>query len=396
MEHNVIIVEGADKVGKSTVIQALKQQAEAAGLKVGLMKFSGPPPDDPDPSLTQRRKFEDGIGHIELHQDAFDLVVLDRSYVGEYVYAEISGRQYPHYIRDMHIEHVRRFNPLYVLIEGRQKGDIGPTDWKGRHGEITERFERFFAAQRQKMLSFSTDTSGSAYEIAASILNVANNGYPSDPVFSNKYSWTCRHPIKGWAWSDIPMDSPHYKHHVALWGHEPIAPQVPEHWELAVFGEAPGRFGCGISGIPLYLDKSGTLFRRAMFSLGLNPDLMFMSNVFHTTPPDNKLKVPLEHMSTFNYLNPMNGNPGIEEWERQELRMFAADLVLAARRAGTVIACGRYAHEACRTADAQLNLHLDIIPLYHPAYYLYRGEPAQIFTDYRARLKAGGIEVLPE
>ncbi|HDD31206.1 MAG TPA: uracil-DNA glycosylase, partial [Thermococcus litoralis] len=59
---------------------------------------------------------------------------------------------------------------------------------------------------------------------------------------------------------------------------------------VVLVGEAPGRKGCGYTGICFYRDASGILLRKALFTLGINPDFVYITNVVKCNPPGNKLR----------------------------------------------------------------------------------------------------------
>ncbi len=119
--------------------------------------------------------------------------------------------------------------------------------------------------------------------------------------------------------------------------------------KAVLVGEAPGRKGCGLTGICFYRDASGMLLRRALFSLGINPDFLYITNVVKCNPPGNKLK-------------------GFDE---RELSLLRRELEILKPRA--VFAIGRTAEKALK------KLGYNVIYLRHPAWYVRRGvrEPSE-------------------
>ncbi|NJE42114.1 uracil-DNA glycosylase family protein [Thermococcus sp. GR6] len=112
---------------------------------------------------------------------------------------------------------------------------------------------------------------------------------------------------------------------------------------VVLVGEAPGRKGCGLTGICFYRDASGMLLRKALFSLGINPDFVYITNVVKCNPPGNKLK-------------------GFDE---RELSLLQRELEILKPKA--IFAIGRTAEKALK------RLGFDATYLRHPAWYVRRG-----------------------
>jgi len=119
--------------------------------------------------------------------------------------------------------------------------------------------------------------------------------------------------------------------------------------KVVLVGEAPGRKGCGLTGICFYRDASGMLLRRALFSLGINPDFLYITNVVKCNPPGNKLK-------------------GFDE---RELSLLKRELEILKPKA--IFAIGRTAEKALRS------IGFGAVYLRHPAWYVRRGvrEPGE-------------------
>ena len=119
--------------------------------------------------------------------------------------------------------------------------------------------------------------------------------------------------------------------------------------KVVLVGEAPGRKGCGLTGICFYRDASGMLLRKALFSLGINPDFLYITNVVKCNPPGNKLK-------------------GFDE---RELSLLKRELEILKPKA--IFAIGRTAEKALRS------IGFGAVYLRHPAWYVRRGvrEPGE-------------------
>lgn len=112
---------------------------------------------------------------------------------------------------------------------------------------------------------------------------------------------------------------------------------------IVLVGEAPGRKGCGLTGICFYRDASGMLLRKMLFSLGVNPDFVYITNVVKCNPPENKFK----------------------GFSKKELSLLEKELKIVQPKG--VFAIGRTAYKALK------KLGVDSTYLRHPAWYLRRG-----------------------
>ena len=122
---------------------------------------------------------------------------------------------------------------------------------------------------------------------------------------------------------------------------------------VVLVGEAPGRKGCGKTGICFYRDASGMLLRKTLFSLGINPDFVYINNVVKCNPPGNRLR-------------------GFGEGE---LELLERELEVVKPRA--IFAIGRTAEKALK------RLGYEPAYLRHPAWYVRRGlrEPNDEIMD---------------
>lgn len=135
--------------------------------------------------------------------------------------------------------------------------------------------------------------------------------------------------------------------------------------KVVLVGEAPGRKGCGLTGICFYRDASGMLLRKALFSLGINPDFVYITNAVKCNPPENRLK-------------------GFGE---RELILLVRELEILKPEA--IFAVGRTAYKALE------KLGFDSIYLRHPAWYVRRGlrEPNKEMLEEYKRVKEAFISI---
>ncbi|WP_148882128.1 uracil-DNA glycosylase family protein [Thermococcus aciditolerans] len=132
---------------------------------------------------------------------------------------------------------------------------------------------------------------------------------------------------------------------------------------IVLVGEAPGRQGCGKTGICFYRDASGMLLRKTLFTLGLNPDFVYITNVVKCNPPKNRLR-------------------GFGEGE---LELLERELEVVKPKA--IFAIGRTAEKALK------RLGFEFTHLRHPAWYVRRGlrEPnEEILEEYSTIKEAFG------
>lgn len=132
---------------------------------------------------------------------------------------------------------------------------------------------------------------------------------------------------------------------------------------VVLIGEAPGRKGCGKTGIPFYRDASGMLLRKTLFALGVNPDFVYVTNVVKCNPPGNRLR---------------GFGEGALELLRRELEIVGPKAIFAV---------GKTAEKAMK------RLGFGFTYLHHPAWYVRRGvrEPnGELVEEYSAVKEAFG------
>lgn len=85
----VIIIEGPDNVGKTTLISQLFKKINNGYNRIYYIHFSKPKADDPIyAAIEQKNMYEKTVGDVIYLKEAdiADVVILDRSWLGEYVY----------------------------------------------------------------------------------------------------------------------------------------------------------------------------------------------------------------------------------------------------------------------------------------------------------------------
>jgi DNA polymerase len=68
-------------------------------------------------------------------------------------------------------------------------------------------------------------------------------------------------------------------------------------------GEAPGKYGCDITGIPFTLDKSGEYFQSMIKAVGWIKEQVYVTNLVKCCPEDNRTPTVDEIKNCSSYLN---------------------------------------------------------------------------------------------
>ena len=85
-KNNLIIIEGPDRAGKGTLIDALRNQIKSPFVTV---IHSGKPPKNTDNPENWSYLYNHNLLSTIKRIDNNDFIILDRSYIGEYVYGPI-------------------------------------------------------------------------------------------------------------------------------------------------------------------------------------------------------------------------------------------------------------------------------------------------------------------
>ena len=85
-KNNLIIIEGPDRAGKGTLIDALRNQIKSPFVTV---IHSGKPPKNTDNPENWSYMYNHNLLSTIKRIDNNDFIILDRSYIGEYVYGPI-------------------------------------------------------------------------------------------------------------------------------------------------------------------------------------------------------------------------------------------------------------------------------------------------------------------
>ena len=390
--NRLIIVEGPDKVGKSTFVKSLADTFRLTNT-VHILKYSGPTSRDSQEQYDEQRiKFQQSFKTCcELLNNSNNIIIMDRSYVGEFVYSQIYKRLFPYYLDALH-KQFALLQPLYIFINGTSILNEANEDdiyLQKHHDSVVDLFEEFFVEfGPHRVIMVRNDHFPTLDERDVYLRRCIINNKIRDPPNNAIYAATYHNPVTSTLNPDVRHPFWNYQQSISLVKRSPIIhpPSLP-YFKYALFGEAPGYRGCGYTHIPFYRDASGMLLRNCFMQLGLNLDLMFISNVFHSTPPQNKLYnfITKETLALVNFADIDNSN--IPEWVKLEMKLFKADVEFATHYTQTIIAVGRTAYDYLKQLQWQCHLKYTIIFIYHPAYFLYKHMPDQALFKYYHELR---------
>ncbi len=295
----LIICEGADRVGKSTLVKALQ---ELTGFDTH--HFSSPP--DAESAKNEYFGFiEDNVGKD---------FILDRSWLGELVYGPIWRDYEVDYFKELQRK-LQRQRVLYILLHSDS-----PVATTGESPEVlaqhTDISNAFLDAFQQvtvgnKVVFNQANFDSLDHKLAVITGFVRNWRAKNDvyPTFIDTYAYTMFNPNFRFVGGqmNVPRDCrcPYFPSHQQYkfyqttgkltWGTGNLKPKY------LFIGEAPGWKGCGWTGIPFYRDRSGMPFRDAMFWAGISEVDCYITNMLKCTPPNNKLAYGTE-VSCLNHL----------------------------------------------------------------------------------------------
>jgi len=312
----VVVIEGPDNVGKTVVAKYLANK-----LQYKYMHFSAPK--DPE---TVKDEYLHTI-------DTYDNVIYDRSWIGEFVYAPLFRGYEPDYFDE--IERAIRqqdkkflFILLYADEETARQFPADDKDLKllKYTNIVAEKFVNVFNKIKSgekyifNVAHFKT-LEQKLTTIYRFVVDWLRNVFPI-PAFTNDYRYTVFDPgfrfINGTMSIPVCNKCPLFADHIKYdYGRKYCMPT----WgvgnleaEIIFVGEAPGWKGCGRTGIPFYNDKSGTLFRNALFWNRILETEIYITNVVKCNPKNNKfpgdwviheclplLKYELSHLKNAKY-----------------------------------------------------------------------------------------------
>ena len=410
----IIIVEGADNVGKSHFIKNLYNELSLwASTNISIEHCGSPVSDDP---YNEQKKFiRKTLGEWEKYdvseenkrEEKYDvpsplITIYDRSIFGELVYSKFRG-----YTVDYKSEIRERLSKListriilvvfYADSHSFQKFEISPKDdeKKGsstryQRKEFTEEVSCLFLQVvnwsyyiptiKQVVLNSSNfDALDDRNEYALENISSIMRGDYERPVRSNSLEDTVYNPsfnmirhadeftcektnCPEYMKCELGRQHNQYSYFGAEYGKPTGSCGTYDSPRFIFVGEAPGQLGCGTFGIPFYGDLSGNLFWETLEKLAISPLKVFVTNSILCCPKDNDL----------------GKFYGLEErlklWCVKK-RLVAEINSIEISPSTKIVALGKVAHKTLIELQRKYKLRTDvpIISTYHPAYYLRMG-----------------------
>lgn len=93
-----------------------------------------------------------------------------------------------------------------------------------------------------------------------------------------------------------------YSRKLYAWG-KPVPGCCNIDSEIMFIGEAPGRFGAGMTGVPFTKDRSGVLFIKLLDAAGFTQDDVYVTNAVKCCPENNRTPKTNEVKNCFNFMN---------------------------------------------------------------------------------------------
>jgi hypothetical protein len=134
----VIIFEGADRIGKTTLINRISAELKK-NYTIKIMHCGGTT--SKNPFNAQKTKFYKN--YRKCMNDKVDIILMDRGYLGEIIYSKIFSRKYPNYFSNLHSLMKRDCNVYHFICVGKpilKNMTQGDKEMIPRHNEISMAF----------------------------------------------------------------------------------------------------------------------------------------------------------------------------------------------------------------------------------------------------------------
>lgn len=385
----LICVEGSDNIGKTRLVDMIQKRKN---IIVEASHFGAPI--TKNPYKEQKKLAYDTVEYIEhqaiSYEDSRLLILHDRSIFGELIYSQF--RKYePDYFHDIvkklnNIKHLRTL--LIILYADKytyKKFGIACKDEQHEYESMSLSKTisiDFINKSHQldlKILTINSNNYNSLENRNAAIIKYVNsilteqpmkfhtaNDYRNTPfnmdnLLLGEKDWTCAYKCQSYKNGTCALG---LQHKTSIVGEQYDTPTYaigtinPHNIQYIFVGEAPGRNGCGKTGIPFYDDPSGNLFNQALWECNIN-----LFNCYIT----NTIKCCLENNDLGIYQNLNN------RLQLECVKNLKYELLMNAKT--KPIAIGRVAHDTL----SALGFHS--ILLHHPAYFLRIGRPEHFIND---------------
>jgi len=320
--NNVIILEGPDNIGKSTLVNDIKLY-DFNEKPEFVIKHWGP-----NKTKAEGRKVMDAFIR-ELRNKDNTTYVCDRSPFGEFVYGQMFRTYDPWSYFESVVSDINRLNTRFLFISfwadentydifKLPKKDDEEKEYQHRH--MSEKVSNAFIGLTHRLRDITSMTRlivncnnyDSLDERNEYVLdNVRAFLFRKDYVMDNPdgFSATCFNPDKHF-WTGSRLIGTKYlcvsfrkkcelgKQHVndsgykGIWEYPCSSSGDQSVFSKYVFvGEAPGNYHEDKHSLPFYGDRSGDIFHNALRVLNLLPTEVYVTNVIHCSPKKHDLGI---------------------------------------------------------------------------------------------------------
>jgi len=151
MTQRVILFEGQDKAGKSSIAKELSKVLDIPYFKFNVYKYFN------DKKFENATYFDQPYLLEFLKQTKYSAII-DRGYPSEYVYAPIFGRNWDEeFINKLDEEHAKLGTTIVICVkkDTKEKDDVIPTD---KFEEIRNRYLQFSMKTKCKTILLDTSS----------------------------------------------------------------------------------------------------------------------------------------------------------------------------------------------------------------------------------------------
>jgi len=373
MKHTkktMVIIEGPDNIGKTQLAIKLATQ------NLEYYHFGA------NKSEKEGKKYNMDWAE-SVFKNPRDLI-LDRSFLGEFVYGPLFRKYKPDYLRELMRTLEKSYNIFIIILYA--ENDF----YKRLNIKLKEDTEEDYASahhahniSRKFVELLSREELGNCYKM---IFNLTN--YKSLDILQKTVTLFVEKFLKKQHNSHLPFRGYHYTafdmHHKVFWYGDrqpnpfccpefsccPLASENPSHKEpipstgnisnpkFVFVGEAPGNLGAAITGIPFYHDISGTLFRNALFHSKLSEAEVMITNPIKCAPYQNCLK-------------------GYTYKKLPCVLSFGKELIQYTKHNVPVVALGRTAEGILKKNRIEHRF------IYHPSYFIRMGKRKEFIHEFK-------------
>lgn len=143
--------------------------------------------------------------------------------------------------------------------------------------------------------------------------------------------------------------------------------------QIMFIGEAPGRWGCGITGIPFTKDRSGEFFQRCLEVCELTKEAVYVTNIVKCCPEKNRTPSDLEVANCTPYL-------------LKEIEKVNPTYIITLGAPATRSFVSGSMHQLTKDVYNWQGKRI-LMPMYHPAYALRIGNEKGYRENFKFRIE---------